>query len=56
MGKIEQLPDINWSPEAALAHIDEMADDIDELFIIYKSKENGKLYSASANMMNLKQS
>jgi len=50
MSKIEQLPDINWSPEAALAHIQEMAGDIDELFIIYRSKEDGKLYSAAANM------
>ena len=50
MGKIEQLPDINWSAEAALAHIQEQVDDIGELFIIYRSKEDGKLYSAAANM------
>ena len=50
MGKIEQLPDINWSPEAALAHIQEQIDDIDELFVVYRSKEDEKLYSAAANM------
>jgi len=50
MAKIESLPDIDWSPEAALAHIQEQLGDIDELFIVYRSKEDDKLYSAAANM------
>lgn len=50
MAKIESLPDIDWSPAAALAHIHEEVDNIDELFVIYRAKDDGKLYSAAANM------
>ncbi|MCK4870764.1 MAG: hypothetical protein KAS93_06615 [Gammaproteobacteria bacterium] len=50
MPKIESLPDIDWSPEAALSSIQEGINDIDELFIIYHSKEDGMLYSSAAGM------
>lgn len=52
MAKIESLPDIHWSPAAALANLLEDADDIGEILILYRLKSNDKLYSQSGNMVN----
>lgn len=50
MAKIESLPGKDWSPAAAITNLLEDVDDIDEVLIIYTSKENGMQYSQAANM------
>jgi len=50
MAKIESLPGKDWSPAAALANLLEDADDIDEIIILYRSKEDGHQYSQAGNM------
>ena len=50
MAKIESLPGKHWSPAAAIANLMENVDDIDEVLIIYTSKENGVQYSQAANI------
>lgn len=50
MAKIESLPNIDWSPAACLANLLENADDIEEMIIIYRSKEDGIQYSAGGNI------
>ena len=50
MAKIESLPDIDWPPEAAIASLEEESSNIEELFIIYRSKEDGKVYSIAAGV------
>ena len=50
MAKIESLPGKDWSPAAAIANLLEDIDDIDEVLIIYTSKEDGMQYSQAANI------
>lgn len=49
MAKIESLPDIHWSPAAALANLLEEADEIEEIIIIYRDKTGQ--YSQCGNMV-----
>ena len=50
MAKVESLPNIHWSPAAALANLLEDSDDIEEMIIIWKSKEDGCQYSQGGNI------
>jgi len=50
MSKIESLPNIHWSPAAALANLLEDADDIEEMIIVWRSKEDGQQYSQGGNI------
>lgn len=50
MAKIESLPNIHWSPAASLANLLEDADDIEEMIIVWRSKEDGQQYSQGGNI------
>lgn len=44
MAKVEPLPNIHWSPAAALANLLEDADDIEEVIILYRTKDGEQYY------------
>ena len=50
MAKVEPLPNIHWSPAAALANLLEDADDIEEIIIVWRSKEDECQYSQGGNI------
>jgi len=50
MAKIESLPNIQWSAKASLANLLEEADDIEEMIVLYRSKEDGRQYSQGGNI------